>query len=58
MPTNFTPAQLKADAETLINDAETVLQVIDDLPLPAEVKAFIAKAQAFVKDVDAFLTAP
>ncbi|MDV3219770.1 hypothetical protein LE977_25765 [Mycobacterium avium] len=51
------PTQLKADAETLINDAETVLQVIDDLPLPAEVKAFIAKAEVFVKDVDAFLSA-
>lgn len=57
MPTNLTPSQLKAGAETLIADAETVLQVIDDLPLPAEVKAFLGKATAFVKDVDAFLTA-
>lgn len=57
MPTNFTPAQLKADAETLVKDAETVLQVIEDLPLPEQVKAFIAKAEVFVKDVDAFLSA-
>ncbi|KBR63534.1 hypothetical protein [Mycobacterium avium] len=51
------PAQLKADAETLVKDAETVLQVIEDLPLPEQVKAFIAKAEVFVKDVDAFLSA-
>lgn len=58
MPTNLSPSQLKADAETLIGDFETVLQVIEDLPLPAEVKAYLAKADAFVKDIDAFLTAP
>lgn len=57
MPTNLTPAQLKSGAETLINDAETVLQVIEDLPLPAQVKEYIEKADTFVKNIDAFLTA-
>lgn len=54
---SITPEQLKADAETLVNDAETVLNVIEDLPLPENIKAYIAKADTFVKDVDAFLKA-
>lgn len=50
-------AHLKQNAETLVHDAETVLKVIEDLPLPASIKAYIEKADAFVKDVDAFLAA-
>jgi hypothetical protein len=54
---NVDPAQLKATAETLLADAKTVLQLVDDLPLPAQVKSFVEDAETFVSDVQAFLSA-
>ena len=50
-----TPAQLKVDAENLAKDADVVLALAENLPLPPAVKDFLAKADAFVKDVEAFL---
>ncbi|CQD03869.1 hypothetical protein BN000_00670 [Mycobacterium europaeum] len=51
------PAQLKQTAETLAQDADTVLQLAEELPLPAQVKKYLVDADAFVKDVEAFLSA-
>lgn len=53
----LTPTELKQTAEELLHDAEVALDFADDLPLPAAVKAFVEKAQTFVKAVDEFLQA-
>lgn len=51
------PNQLKADVETVLNDTESVLTIVDNFPLPAEVKAYITKAETVLKDVQSFLDA-
>lgn len=54
----MSPIELKQEAERLLADADTALEFIDDVPLlPAEVKAYVEKADAFVKSVVAFLEA-
>jgi hypothetical protein len=53
-----TPEQLKADAQSLLKDAEIVIGLVEGLPvLPAEVKVYVAKADAFIRAVEAFLSA-
>lgn len=49
------PTTLKVDAEKLLKVADTVLPLLEELPLPAEVKKFVVEAAAFVKDAEAFL---
>lgn len=51
------PVQLKQTATQLLNGAESALAIVEALPVPAEVKQYVADAEAFVKDVLAFLEA-
>jgi hypothetical protein len=52
------PAQLKADAEALLHDADIALGLAEELPVvPPQIKAYLVKADQFVKDVEAFLSA-
>jgi hypothetical protein len=52
------PARLKADAEELLKEADLALGLAEELAfMPAEVKAYLVKADQFVKDVQAFLAA-
>jgi hypothetical protein len=54
----MSPIELKQKAEELLSDADAALEFIDDVPLlPAEVKAYVEKADGFVKAVVAFLEA-
>jgi hypothetical protein len=49
---------LKADAEALLKDADLALSLAEEVPfVPEQIKAYLVKADAFVKTVAAFLQA-
>jgi hypothetical protein len=50
-------SQLKSDVETAVNALESVLNLVDDLPLPAGVGATLSTVQKVLADVQKFLAA-
>ena len=57
MPMIATPQELKADAESVLAEIETIAGLISKLPEPASVKAFLIKVESFAADVSDFLEA-
>lgn len=51
------PTQLKTDVETAITDIESVVTLVDNLPLPQQVKDVLDTAKTVLDDVQAFLSA-
>lgn len=50
-------AQLKSNIETALTDIESVLNLVEDLPEPANVKNAIVRVDEVLRDVQAFLNA-